>query len=243
MTPPVTGQPCRPSGSGCDLRIFGCVSGVQCGRGTLDPGGVAVNFSVIIGTYGNLDDWAALAARAHQSAEVQTVAPVDIIWEHADSLQEARNNGAAKARGDHLVFLDADDELDPGYLAAMSEAVWRNTVRSDCKTFLYQPATLGIVDGREDAEAVMIPERKLDTGNFMVIGTVVEKWMFDYVGGFYDWPIYEDWCLWIRCHQAGAGFVKVPEAVYRVNVNMASRNNADRSVQVKYFNMIRGKYY
>lgn len=255
MTLPGIGRPFRPSGSARDLRASGRVSGVQCGWGTLDPGGDAMelnlaggvamdlSFSVVIGTYGDLDHWSPLAARAHLSAEAQTVEPVDIIWEHADTLHEARNVGAVKARGQFLVFLDADDELDVNYLAAMQEAVSASMFRSDRKTFLYQPATLGIVDGREDPEPVMIPERALDTGNFMVIGTAVEKELFYQVGGFYDWPIYEDWCLWIRCHQAGAGFVKVPDAIYRVNVNLASRNNADRTTQVKYFNLIRGKYY
>lgn len=35
----------------------------------------------------------------------------------------ARNAGAAAARGDALLFVDADDQVAPGYLAAMAEAL------------------------------------------------------------------------------------------------------------------------
>lgn len=200
-------------------------------------------FSVIIGTYGDIGHWAELAARAHLSAEAQTREPVDIIWEHADNLHGARNLGAEKARGDILIFLDADDELDPNYLEAMYLAANNVALRADRFTFLYQPATLGIVDGKEDSEPVLIPERPLDTGNFMVIGTGVERELFNKVGGFYDWPIYEDWCLWIRCYLAGAGFVKVPDAVYKVHVNQQGRNSQERRLQVQMFNQIRNRYF
>ena len=197
--------------------------------------------SVVIGTFGS-SYWKVLAGRARDSVEAQTV-EAELISVHGRSLHEARNEGAKRAEGDYLVFLDADDQLDPGYIAAMSASIERNMLRSDCRTFLHQPATLGVVNGREDPEPTLIPQRSLDTGNFMVIGTAVERDLFHKVGGFLDWPIYEDWCLWIRCHQAGAGFVQVPEAIYRVTVNPDSRNKQDRKTQVKYFNEIRNRHY
>src|SRR5688500_11078093 len=38
----------------------------------------------------------------------------------------ARNTGAAAASGAYLLFCDADDEMAPGYLQAMSDALDRN---------------------------------------------------------------------------------------------------------------------
>lgn len=198
--------------------------------------------SVVIGSYGD-EKWRHLAERAYESVKAQTVPPVSVHLSHADTLHEARNFGASHAAGDHLVFLDADDELDSRYIEAMIESIEGSKGRSDYRTFLHQPATLGIVNGDPDLQAVLIPERPLDTGNFMVIGTAVSRDLFHQVGGFWDWPMYEDWCLWIRCHKAGAGFAQVPDAIYRVHVNQHSRNQQARNQQVRYFNEIRNRHY
>lgn len=193
--------------------------------------------SVVIGTFGD-PEWKRLAERAAASVEKQTV-PAKIILSHADTLHEARNYGAMEADSKYLVFLDADDELDPYYIEAMTEAI----AQRQHSRYLYQPSTLGVVNGKEDPEPVLIPERPLDTGNYMVIGTAVSRHLFYEVGGFKDWPIYEDWCLWIRCWRAGARSVQVPDAIYRVHVNPASRNQQDRKTQVRYFNEIKDTYF
>ena len=62
----------------------------------------------------------------------------------------------------------------------------------------------------------------------MVIGTMISRAMFNEVGGFKDWPIYEDWCLWQRAVLAGAVPVKVPDAVYVAHVTADSRNRSPR---------------
>lgn len=68
------------------------------------------------------------------------------------------------------------------------------------------------------------PEMDLRLGNWLVIGTLVQRQVFVEVGGFREWPLYEDWCLWQRCWKAGAEPVKVPDAVYVARVRGASRN-------------------
>lgn len=191
--------------------------------------------SIVIGTFGD-PSWERIADRAAASAEAQTV-QAEVIRSRGDSLHEARNAGAAKASGEYLIFLDADDELDSRYVEAMAAAI------DASPGSLYQPATLGVVSGVEDPEPVLIPSRPLSTGNFMVIGTAVSRDLFHRVGGFLDWPIYEDWCLWIRCYLAGARPVKVPDAIYRVHVSPTSRNNQPANVQAHYFNEIRKRYY
>lgn len=201
-----------------------------------------VTFTVVIGTYGDRE-WFERGATAFRSATDQTV-EAQVIRLHGDTLAMARNNGAASARGDYLVFLDADDTLDPRYIESMACAVYRAMIRSDHKTFLFQPSTLGVyADGSEDSHPVLIPQRALNTGNFMVIGTAVEREQFLRVGGFHEYPMYEDWDLWIRFRKDGAGFVKVPDAVYRVGVSPHGRNLAPRDEQVRWFNEIRRKHF
>lgn len=187
--------------------------------------------SIIVGTFGDLEHWGKVAERALASAHAQS-SPAEVIWSHAVSLQEARNSGAAKAGGDWLVFLDADDELDPGYVEAMEAGIGD----------LRQPSTIGEVDGRLDAAPVLIPKKRLLEGNYMVIGSMCRHDQFDAVGGFDDWPIYEDWDLWIRLWLNGAILAPCPKAIYRVHVNASGRNNQERATQLKYYHAIRNKH-
>jgi cellulose synthase/poly-beta-1,6-N-acetylglucosamine synthase-like glycosyltransferase len=53
------------------------------------------------------------------------------------------------------------------------------------------------------------------------------------VGGWRDWPLYEDWDLWLRCHLAGATFEAIPRAIYRAHARVDSRNRApDRAARL-----------
>lgn len=190
--------------------------------------------AVCIGTFGSVE-WALRAERrAAPSAERQTVRPQQVIHYHGADLRAARNGAAGRAKTEWLCFLDADDELDPGYIEAMSMAAM------DAGDALLQPATLGVYpDGREDAHPVVIPGKPLLDGNFMVIGTLIRREQFDRLGGFGDWPIYEDWDLWIRAWRDGARLVAVPDAIYRVYVNSGGRNAGERSEQIRVYNQIR----
>jgi GT2 family glycosyltransferase len=204
------------------------------------------NIAVCIATYGDYSHWSKMVdAHAYPSAERQTVRPAAIRWIHGSTLHDARNEAAedvarrrtAKAV-EWLCFLDADDELDPHYIEAMSAAL------TDRKgDWLLQPATLGVhPDGREDPYPVVIPPKPLLDGNFMVIGTLIRRDQFLRLGGFADWAYCEDWDLWIRAWRDGAGLEPVPEAIYRVHVNPNSRNNGDRATQVRIYNQIRSQY-
>lgn len=185
--------------------------------------GVDDSISVIVGFYGD-PSWGEKAKCAEQSALQQTLPAREVIVYQGRSLHEARNGGAAEATGDWLIFLDADDTLDPGYLAAMYEEA---STRGD--TVLFQPATLGVYpDGREDLQSVVIsPARNLLERNHMIIGTMISRRLFVEAGGFRDLPMYEDWDLWIRAWLLGASWIAVPLAVYRVGVNDTGRNSQE----------------
>jgi len=178
------------------------------------------SISVIIGTFGD-DSWRTLAERARMSAEEQSVRPDEIIMSHEPSLSLARNRPAERAVGDWLIFLDADDQLDYSYIQAMKDRI----VELSGENYLIQPSTLGVVDGVEDDEPVLIPSKDIHMGNWMVIGTAVRRDVFLDAGGFPDLPCWEDWALWARCIHNGAKTTTCPRAIYRVNVHPGSRND------------------
>ena len=191
---------------------------------------------VVVGTFGD-PSWHDLALRrAIRSVEHQTRAPDDWRLVHAGSLAEARNRGAEQLKADLIVFLDADDQLDAGYLAAMEAAYEPRT--------LLQPQTLGVYpNGTEDPEPCFIaPARSIMERNHLVIGTAIERDLLLEVGGFLERPILEDWCLWIRCLINGAAQKQVPDAVYRVHVEPDSRNVRSHKTMVDTYRKIRARY-
>jgi GT2 family glycosyltransferase len=198
--------------------------------------------AVCTGTYGGAE-WLTLAKeRAGASVDRQT-RRATWVSSHHQSLHEARNNAAASLQLldddiEWLCFLDADDELDAGYIAAMATATER--LEGD---WLLQPATLGVyADGREDTRPVVIPTKPLLDGNYLVISTLIRRSQFERLGGFRDWPCYEDWDLWIRAHLDGARIRQVPAAILRVHVNETGRNCAARETQLRTYHAIRSQY-
>lgn len=196
-------------------------------------------FSVVIATFGDLDVWGPLSMRAllsvaHQTREAKTVSRV-----HGATLAEARNQGAREATGAWLIFLDADDQLDPGYIEAMETVV----ATLGTRRALLKPSTLGVYpDGSTDDHPVMIEARPLLESNHMVIGTAMRRAEFTAVDGFGDMPILEDWDLFIRLQIAGATPIEVPDAIYRVGVWPHSRNNQDPGLHGQYYCAIRDRY-
>lgn len=180
--------------------------------------------SIVVATFGEAS-WQRLARqRAIPSAAGQGA--FEIIPVHLDgpsgTLANARNLGAWKANGDWLCFLDADDELAPGYLQAMTAAL----PEADA---LLVPAVQYVHLRRTTEPVVLNDGRPLTEINRAVIGTLIQRKLFLDLGGFNDLPALEDWELWLRAERAGARLVDVPDAVYRVHVQRRSRN-ADQSL-------------
>lgn len=180
-----------------------------------------MDVTVLIGTYGDVE-WVTLAQqRAAPSAEALGVPVVHV---HADTLHEARNACLAKASSEWVCWLDADDELVSGYFDRMAGGT--ADVRAPSVEYVVhgrrRPARMPNVAGHtHPCTADCLPE-----GNWLVVGSVVRRQLAIDVGGFRDWPIYEDWCLWLRCHLAGATIEAIPRAVYRAHVRSGSRNRA-----------------
>lgn len=173
--------------------------------------------TVIVGTFGD-QEWVALAhERAIPSAETQDVPVIHVHGEpqetYGASLAVCRNAAAEQATSEWLCFLDADDELQPGFFDAMEHA------SADLRTPQVQ-----YVRRRRVHAPMFWPEGDLRDGNHLIVSTLIRRDLFFEVGAFRDVLLYEDWDLWQRCWKAGASIEQVPGAVCRVHINPASKH-------------------
>lgn len=187
-----------------------------------------MNVTVVVATFGG-SEWEQLANDlAIPSAEDLGVR---VIHAHAGALHDARNLGLEDVQTEWVCFLDADDELEAGYFDAMSKgtadvrapsvAYVRNTRRQ-------APYVPKVAGHHHDCAAGCLMD-----GNWLVVGSVARTDLVREVGGWRDWPMYEDWDLWARCWLAGATIEAIPAAVYRAHVRADSRNRGP-SLQEKH---------
>jgi GT2 family glycosyltransferase len=202
--------------------------------------------SILIATYGG-SEWEVLAEeRALPSAVGQGA--YEILMDHFpdSTIASARNELASRAFGDWLCFLDADDELAPGYLDAMKRALTAEQ-ESPSSPLLLTPAVSYVHRGRKAPPTFLDRGIPLTDSNWLVVGTLVERRLFREVGGFSDYPHgFEDWSLWAKCWKEGAEVVKVPEAVYVAYVNVRSPRRLawrDRLWQLEMHNRIRAELF
>jgi glycosyltransferase involved in cell wall biosynthesis len=171
--------------------------------------------SICIATYGS-SEWDALAReRAYPSAASQDAHEVIMEHQPLGDVATSRNAAAESATGKWLCFLDADDELAPGYTLQMG----RVAEQVNGERMLFTPRTAQVIKGRQRPPRYF-PETTFQTGNWLVIGTLVERELFMKVGGFRPFPHgLEDWAFWSECVKAGATIKKVPSAIYIAHYN------------------------
>jgi len=152
-----------------------------------------VTVSILIPTCGD-QKWSDLAHRRALPTASNQLAH-EVIVSHASDLRlaEARNAAAMKATGEWLCFLDADDELGPGYITAMSRAMvdqrpW--TLLVPAVQYVDVLEEVEIAEGETGFITKSELPRVLNTGkplyevNRAVIGTLVPRELFLAVGGF-----------------------------------------------------------
>jgi glycosyltransferase involved in cell wall biosynthesis len=179
-----------------------------------------MDVTICVGTFGSAE-WVALAhERAIPSAEAQGV---PVIHRHAATLAEARNAALHFVKTEWVVFLDADDELDEGYLNALSQGT--ADVRGPIAHYLrgsreraWQPRVFGHT---HDCTAECITSGE---GNWLLIVASVRTALAREAGGWKVLPVYEDFDFWMRVLLLGASAELIPDAIYRAHARADSRN-------------------
>jgi hypothetical protein len=183
---------------------------------------MGVGVTISVATYGD-SCWIDLATRrAIPSALAQGV---PVVYVHGLTLHGARNAALEQVATEHVVFLDADDELRPGYCDALAAGT------ADLRAPAVQYVTSG---GRPQAPYVPrvaghqhdCTADCLTDGNWIVVGAMARTDLLRSVGGWEAFEWSEDWALWARCWRAGATIETISDAVYVAHVNPASRNRA-----------------
>ena len=169
-----------------------------------------MDVTVCIATFGD-PAWSDLAiATALPSALWQEQDP-PVVMAHGDTLAGARNAAAAQADTEWLIFLDADDQLAPGYITAMTAADGDLRVP---RLFL----------GDDEVD---LTGRDIEQTNPCPVGTAIRKDMLADCGGWPEWPAWEDWALFLRAARRGARIVHTG-AIYRAAHDLTGRNSTVR---------------
>lgn len=186
-----------------------------------------MDVTVCCGTFGD-PEWVDLARRrALPSARSQCP---HVLHVHARTLAEARNLALAELDTEFVIFLDADDELAPGYVETLLAGSADIRVPSVSYVIGGVPRRAHVprVAGHHhDCEAAC-----LEQGNYAVIGSLARTELVRGAGGFREEAVYEDWSLWLRMYRAGATVETIPAATYIAHVRPDSRNRAP-SIEVK----------
>lgn len=192
--------------------------------------------AILVATFGT-DAWRIRgdATAAHIRAILAYDAVTPQVYSYHDpggTLAQARNHAARAVTADWLFFVDADDEIEAGYVTAMNRAYFEGAATLEWAPLLVpsvryvhaDPIAPGVqIRGR--AEEPRIPqEGQWPRLNECVIGTGIRRDLFLRLGGFRELPSLEDYDLWLRAYDAGSRLVYVRDAVYRANVNPEGRN-------------------
>jgi len=125
-------------------------------------------------------------------------------------LSRVRNLAASQATTGWIVFLDADDWLEPTYV----ERAEAFLARSPDIEVLVPDMTLRRGDRRPRVVRSRIPGdwRELLKRNTIVQTSVVRRELVNALGGYDPQLDFEDWDFWVRALKAGRRFARLPGA-------------------------------
>jgi glycosyltransferase involved in cell wall biosynthesis len=170
-----------------------------------------VDVTICIATYGD-PAWSQLATLTALPSALWQAENPPVVMTHGATLAAARNDAAAKADTEWLIYCDADDQLAPGYIAATAAA--DGDLRAP-RLFLGD-------------DEVGLTARDIEHLNPCPVGTAIRKQMLFDCGGWPEFRAWEDWALFLRAYRRGATIAHT-DAVYRAGVNPAGRNSTIRA--------------
>ncbi len=137
---------------------------------------------------------------------------VSVVHQPNAGLPAARNAGAARATGEHLVFLDADDWGEPAFLERLHAALRSDPHASHayCQERLTDLGQ-GVIWRVPEWDPIL-----LLVTNLHPVTCLVRRERFEAVGGFDQSMLqgYEDWDLWLKFASRGWHGVRVREPLF-----------------------------
>lgn len=148
----------------------------------------------------------------------------------------ARNNGAQKTQGEYLVFLDADDRIDPRFVEFTLDAIERDSALGWISTWWNDFGTSNHVYKPDYSK---YPYLLLFKGLHPVT-CLIRKTAFEQANGFYDFKKgFEDWDFWISLTTLGWSSKMIPEILFEYRRDGQSRTtNANESIELIYKQII-----
>lgn len=130
-----------------------------------------------------------------------------IIVDNKTDLPSARNDGIKRAKGEYILPLDVDDEIEPDYLE-------KTINRGDI-------VTTGYYHNRGENHIVTrnVSLDGFKNCNQLIACSLFKKKVWDVIGG-YDESMkngYEDWDFWYRAVKNGFKVLVIPEPLYHYN--------------------------
>lgn len=139
---------------------------------------------------------------------------VRVIHQENRGLPVARNRGAAGATSEFLVFLDADDRIEPGFVATLAAAL-----RHEADPQVSHAYSRQRIDGPDGSSVWAVPDwdpLMMMVTNLHPVTTLVKRDRFEAVGGFTESMRdgYEDWDLWLKFVERGWRGLRVSEPLF-----------------------------
>jgi glycosyltransferase involved in cell wall biosynthesis len=151
---------------------------------------------------------------------------INYIFQNNKGLSGARNSGIKRAKGEYLVFLDADDLILPDKLKVQSEYLFAHPEID----IIYSNSQWFVEDDFTDTRPVRFPIyegnvfNQLIYGNFMHVNSIMVRREKVIEVGLFDESLreLEDWDLWLRMVLNGSKIGFTPGIFSKVRIRKGS---------------------
>lgn len=175
-----------------------------------------------------VDDGSSDATAAVAAGYASSDARISLLRQPNAGPAAARNAGVAAADTGFVAFLDADDELRDDFIARMDAFINANRGYD-----IYHPDLRVVTAEGEarfsanDAETATGLSELLTECVIAVGGAVVDRALFERLGGFRSDVHCEDYEFWLRAAAAGARALYLPEPLYVYHQDLEGRRSED----------------
>lgn len=145
------------------------------------------------------------------SLEIARSYPVRVISQVNKGLSSTRNTGLMNCNTDYIIYLDADDKLDPNTIERIEQVI------KETNADIVSPSMQCF--GLSNAVVILMPNPTIEdfkTGNRIAYCSAIRKSKLLEIGGYSPrmHTGYEDYHLWFNLLYRGAKIVTIPETLF-----------------------------